>query len=123
MKTQKKQLLLERRRHRVRARISGTAERPRLSVRRSLSHVYAQIIDDISGKTLAAASDLGLGLKPKKGKKGEGKTSRAKAVGLALAEAAKKAGVKKVVFDRGGRTYHGRVKALALGAREGGLEF
>jgi large subunit ribosomal protein L18 len=104
------------RRHtRVRERVTGTGERPRLAVFRSLSHIYAQVIDDRSGRTVAAASDLDV----KEGKKAE----RAKNVGKALAERAKAAGVNEVVFDRGGYRYHGRVKALGDAAREAGLKF
>lgn len=114
--TNREQLL--RRKIRIRARVEGTASRPRLSVYRSLLHISAQLIDDASGKTLVAASDL----KMKKAAEG-GKVAMAKAVGMALAEAAKKAGITEVVFDRNGRMYHGRVKALAEGAREGGLKF
>jgi len=109
---------MARRKARIRARVFGTSARPRLSVRRTLLHVYAQLIDDDSGKTLAAASDL----KVKKTKEG-GKVGVAKEVGVELAKVAKAAGITKVVFDRGGRAYHGRVKALAEGARENGLEF
>lgn len=117
--TQKhKNSIMARRKARIRARVKGTAERPRLSVRRSLSHIYAQLIDDVAGKTLASASDV----KAKKAKEG-GKIAAAKQVGSDLAAAAKKAGITKVVFDRGGRAYHGRVQALAEAAREGGLEF
>ena len=106
------------RHNRVRGKISGTAERPRLSVFRSENHIYAQIIDDAAGRTLASASTL------TKGSKGPGATTEdAAKVGAALAEAAKKAGVTAVVFDRGGFLFHGRVKALADAAREGGLEF
>lgn len=103
---------------RVRNKISGTAERPRLNVFRSSLHIYAQVIDDVSGKTLAAAST--------NEKAFEGKTSNveaAKKVGLLIAERAKAAGVTDVVFDRSGYVYHGRVAALADGAREGGLKF
>lgn len=103
------------RKKRVRATISGTAERPRLSVFRSNSHIYAQLIDDVNGVTLAQASDL-------KSKNGN-KTESASAVGKAIAEAAKKAKITTCVFDRNGYKYHGRVKALAEGAREGGLQF
>ncbi|MFH0928568.1 MAG: 50S ribosomal protein L18 [bacterium] len=109
---------LERRRHRVRARIFGNDVRPRLSVYRSLSHIYAQIINDETGKTLAAMSDLKL-----QSSKEGGKIGKAKEVGKMLAEAALKKQIKKVVFDRGSARYHGRIKALAEGAREGGLEF
>jgi large subunit ribosomal protein L18 len=107
-----------RRHRRVRGKIYGTAERPRLVVFRSNSGIEAQLIDDVEGKTLAAASWLGL----KKSFKGN-KTEQAVEVGKLLAEAAKKANVETVVFDRGGYLYHGRVKALADAAREGGLKF
>lgn len=106
------------RHRRVRKNISGTAERPRLNVFRSLNHIYAQIIDDTKGVTLVAASSLdkdfeGYG----------GNVEAAKKVGVKVAEKALAAGIKQVVFDRGGYVYHGRVAALAEGAREGGLEF
>jgi large subunit ribosomal protein L18 len=101
--------------HRVRKNISGTAQRPRLSVFRSLNSIYAQIIDDKTGKTLVAASDL----KIKKGAKSE----RAAEVGKKIAVDAKKAKVTKVVFDRGGFKYFGRIKTLADAARKNGLEF
>ena len=107
-----------RRHKRVRKRVFGTAERPRLVVFRSNRGIEAQLVDDVDGKTLAAASWLHL----KKGFKGN-KTDQAKEVGKLLAANAKKAGVETVVFDRGGYLYHGRVKALAEGAREGGLNF
>ena len=107
-----------RRHRRVRGKVSGTAERPRLAVFRSNKGISAQLIDDISGKTLAGASWLGV----KKGFKGT-KTEQAAEVGKLLAAAGTKAGVEAVVFDRGGYLYHGRVKALADGAREGGLKF
>jgi large subunit ribosomal protein L18 len=106
-----------RRHRRVRRRISGTAERPRLAVFRSNRGIFAQLIDDDAGRTLASASWLGL-----KGQSGN-KTEQAAAVGKALATAAAKAGITNCVFDRGGYLYHGRVKALADAAREGGLEF
>jgi large subunit ribosomal protein L18 len=103
------------RRHvRVRKKVAGTPERPRLAVYRSNRHVYAQLVDDQAGRTVAAASDLSLG--------DGNKATKAKEVGKALAERAKAAGVQRAVFDRGGRLYHGRVQALAEGAREGGLE-
>jgi large subunit ribosomal protein L18 len=105
-----------RRHRRVRGKISGTAERPRLAVYRSNRGIFAQLIDDDAGKTLAGASWLGLS------HKGD-KTSQAEEVGKALAAAAKKVGIETVVFDRGGYLYHGRVKALAEAAREGGLSF
>ena len=107
-----------RRHRRVRAKVHGTAERPRLVVFRSNRGIEAQLVDDDAGRTLAAASHLVLA----KSFKGD-KTAQAEAVGKALAAAAKKAGVDTCVFDRGGYLYHGRVKALADGAREGGLEF
>jgi len=107
-----------RRHRRVRAKVRGTADRPRLVVTRSNRGIVAQLVDDDSGRTLASASHLGLA----KSFKGD-KTAQADAVGKALAGAAKKAGVDACVFDRGGYLYHGRVKALADGAREGGLTF
>lgn len=107
----------ERRIARVRAKISGTTERPRLAVRRSLAHIYAQVIDDVSRKTIAAASDADV--KAKGLKKAEVATE----VGKVLAERAKAKGVSSVVFDRRDKRYHGRVKALADGARAGGLTF
>jgi large subunit ribosomal protein L18 len=107
-----------RRHKRVRGKVSGTAERPRLVVFRSNSGIEAQVIDDLAGKTLAAASSLHL----KRSFKGN-KTAQAAEVGKTLADAAKKAGIEAVVFDRGGYLYHGRVKALANAAREGGLKF
>ena len=107
-----------RRHRRVRAKLHGTAERPRLVVFRSNRGIEAQLVDDDAGKTLASASHLALA----KSFKGD-KTAQAEAVGKALAAAAKQAGVDTCVFDRGGYLYHGRVKALADGAREGGLEF
>ena len=102
---------------RIRRKLSGTTERPRLSVHRSLNHIYAQVIDDQTGETLVSASTLAL--KEKTG----GNVAAAKEIGKAIAERAVEKGVKKVVFDRGGYLYHGRVKALADAAREGGLEF
>ena len=110
------------RRHlRVRKKISGTPERPRLNVFRSLNHIYAQIIDDVAGVTLVSASTIDRELRPKM--QGLKKTEQARLVGQALAERALAKGITKVVFDRGGYKYIGRVKALADGAREGGLEF
>jgi large subunit ribosomal protein L18 len=112
--------LFDRRRRRVRTALRGvSAGKPRLSVHRSGRHIYAQVIDDAAGKTVAAASTLDKDLKGKTGATKDG----AAAVGKALAERAKKAGVSQVVFDRGGFLFHGRVKALADAAREGGLEF
>jgi large subunit ribosomal protein L18 len=102
----------------VRKKITGTPERPRLTVFRSSKHIYAQLVDDLKGHTLASASTM-----TKKGAAYGGNVKAAKAVGLKLAEAAKAAGISKVAFDRGHYRYHGRVKALADGAREGGLQF
>jgi large subunit ribosomal protein L18 len=111
-----------RRRARVRAKVIGTAARPRLAVFRSAKHIYAQLIDDAAGKTLAAATEAEV--KDAKAQEGmEAKVAKAYATGMSLAEKAKKAGISAVVFDRGGFTYHGRIKALADGARAGGLEF
>ncbi len=108
-----------RRHYRVRKQVTGTAARPRLVVTRSLRHIYAQVIDDVQGHTLVAASTLDTGLR---GAEGE-KKDQARKVGELLAERAKNAGVTQVVFDRGGNAYHGRVAALADAARSGGLEF
>jgi len=110
------------RRYRIRKKVVGGVERPRISVYRSLNHIYAQLIDDTSGKTLAMADDKQPEYKAKVGD-GKGKVGRAKAVGMLLADRAKAAGITRAAFDRGGYLYHGRVKALAEGAREGGLEF
>jgi len=111
---------LRKRRHTsVRNKLEGTSERPRLNVYKSLSHIYAQIIDDSKGITLVSASTVSKGLKIGKGDK----KAAAVAVGKEVAVRATKAGIKKVVFDRGGYLYTGRVQALAEGAREGGLEF
>jgi len=113
---------MRKRRHkRVRKKVHGTPERPRLNVFRSLKHIYAQIIDDEAGVTLVSASTIDRELRPKM--KGLTKTEQARLVGKALAERALARGITKVVFDRGGYKYIGRVKALAEGAREGGLEF
>ena len=106
---------------RVRQRVVGTTERPRLCVYRSLGHIYAQVIDDRAGKTLVSASSVDK--ETKKNLKGGGNIAAAKVIGKAIAERAKAAGVVKVVFDRGGYKYHGRVKALADAAREAGLQF
>ena len=108
------------RRHlRVRQKVAGTGERPRLVVFRSLKHIYAQLVNDDLGVTLLAVGDSGKEIQVE----GAGKVVRGKAVGKLLAEKAKAAGVTKVVFDRAGYRYHGRVQAVADGAREGGLEF
>lgn len=111
----------QRRRFRVRKSISGTAQRPRLTVFRSHKHIYAQLIDDVAGKTLVAASSLDKSLREQI--KYGGNKDSAKAIGKALAERAKAAGVERAAFDRGSYKYHGRVAALAEGAREGGLQF
>jgi large subunit ribosomal protein L18 len=108
----------ERRHRRIRGKVTGTAERPRLAIYRSNKGIFAQLIDDETGRTLAGASWLGL----PKSFKGD-KSEQAAEVGKAIAAAAKKAGIESVVFDRSGYLYHGRVKALAEGAREGGLKF
>jgi large subunit ribosomal protein L18 len=111
------------RRHvRVRAKVKGTAARPRLNVFRSSAHIYAQVIDDVQGHTLVAASDLEDDVKGRFDE-GAAKTDKAKIVGQVIAERAKAAGISAVVFDRGGFLYHGRVRAVAEGAREAGLEF
>ena len=106
---------------RVRRKVVGTAERPRLAVFRSLGHIYAQIIDDAQGETLIAGSSLDGEIRG--GKNGKSKTDVAKLVGAIVGLRASEAGITAVVFDRGGYKYHGRVKALADGAREGGLVF
>ncbi|MCJ7824823.1 MAG: 50S ribosomal protein L18 [Anaerolineales bacterium] len=114
--------IMRTRRHgRVRKKVSGTAERPRLNVFRSLNEIYAQVIDDERGHTITAASTIEQAIQSKL--KGLNKTEQATLVGQELAKKAKKEGIKKVVFDRGGYRYHGRVKALAEAAREAGLEF
>lgn len=111
----------KKRHFRVRKQISGTPQRPRLNVFRSLTDIYAQVIDDEAGQTLVSASTIDKDLRKKV--KGKNKTEQAKAVGEIVAERAKSKGISQVVFDRGGYQYMGRVKALAEGAREGGLEF
>jgi large subunit ribosomal protein L18 len=119
--TQKKTASRDRRHRRVRAKVKGTAQRPRLNVYRSLANIFAQVIDDIDGKTLVSASTIDKEVEKQIGDKN--KVDSAKIVGKILAERAKSAGITAVVFDRGGYRYHGRVAALAEGAREGGLEF
>jgi len=116
----KRATLLRRKRH-VRRRVVGTPDRPRLSVYRSLRHIYAQLIDDVAGRTLASASTLSKGVKDEVA--GTGNREAAAKVGALLAQRAKEAGITAVCFDRGGRKFHGRVKALAEAAREGGLQF
>ncbi|MFZ0393567.1 MAG: 50S ribosomal protein L18 [Terracidiphilus sp.] len=116
MITQNKRNQIRTRIHeRIRRKLSGTAERPRLNVYRSLNHIYAQVIDDQTGVTIASASTIKL--------KSGGNIAAAREIGKAIAERAREKGVKAVVFDRGGFLYHGRVKALADAAREAGLEF
>jgi len=118
MITQTKRNEIRQRIHkRIREKLSGTAERPRLNVFRSLNHIYAQVIDDQKGETLVSVSTLALKVKT------GGNVAAAKEIGKAIAEKATAKGIKKVVFDRGGFLYHGRIKALADAAREGGLEF
>ena len=114
MRPERKHAALARRHARVRTKVSGTAGRPRLAVFRSNRHIYAQLIDDTTSRTLAAASDAGL-------PEGD-KTARARKVGELIAERGRAAGVESAVFDRGGRLYQGRVQALAEGAREKGLQ-
>ena len=103
---------------RIRRKLSGTTERPRLAVFRSVAHIYAQVIDDVKGETLVSASTV-----DKSAKTNGGNVAAAKTIGKLVAERAKEKGIKTVVFDRGGYQYHGRVKALADAAREAGLEF
>ena len=117
---QSREAMRRRRQRRVRSRVSGTAARPRLNVYRSLSNVFAQVIDDEAGRTLVAVSTIDGEIREKIA--GKNKTEQARLVGLLLAERAKAKGLSAMVFDRGGYRYSGRVKALADGAREGGLE-
>ena len=117
-KTNRRQYLRKRRKQSIRKKFRGTAERPRLSVFRSNKHIYAQIIDDISGQTLASAST-----KSAEFEGGQNNAEAATAVGTLIAEKAKAAKIVKVVFDRNGFLYHGRIQALADAAREGGLDF
>jgi large subunit ribosomal protein L18 len=105
---------------RIREKMSGTAERPRLNVYRSLNHIYTQLIDDLNGVTIASASSMG---KKSEEKSTGGNIAAAAEVGKLIAQRAQEKGIKKIVFDRGGYLYHGRVKALADAAREAGLEF
>lgn len=120
-KNTKKAVRLERRKHHIRKTVFGTTERPRLSVYRSSKHMYVQIIDDYAGRTLVSVATTADDVR------GDQKTganvAAAKKAGRAIAERAKQAGITRVAFDRGGRQYHGRVKALADAAREGGLQF
>lgn len=119
--SQKKREGREQRHRRVRARVSGTSERPRMNIYRSLSNIYVQVIDDTVGKTLVSASTLDKEIA--KQVEGKPKLEAAKIVGKIVAERAKQAGITQIVFDRGGYKYHGRVAAVAEGAREAGLEF
>jgi large subunit ribosomal protein L18 len=121
MKTVKTRFLRERRHRRVRARVVGTPERPRLAVFRSTRHMFAQVIDDSKGFTLVAASTLDKEVRDNA--KEWNKRDEAKAVGKLIAQRALAKGLKRVVFDRGGNLYHGRIQALAEGSREAGLEF
>ena len=120
-KQKAKQVRLERRKFGIRKSLFGSPERPRLSVFRSDKHIYAQIIDDFAGKTLVAAATTAADVRGDL--KNGGNIEAAKRVGRAIAQRAKGAGITQVAFDRGGRMYHGRVKALADAAREGGLKF
>lgn len=119
-KTHPKTTARAKRIRRIRKKITGNSAQPRLRVFKSNKHIYAQIIDDSAGKTLASMSTVDKGFHKAEE---DNKTGNAKQVGLLLAEVAKSAGISKVVFDRGGSIYHGRVKALSEGAREGGLQF
>ncbi len=121
MRLEEKEILRKKRHKRVRYKVTGTTERPRLNVSRSLQHIYAQLIDDTTGQTLTTASTLDKGLRAEL--KTGGDIAAAKAVGKLIAERGKEKGVDRVVFDRGGYKYHGRVQALADAAREGGLTF
>ena len=120
-KPNKAQVARKRRHARVRSKVAGTGERPRLNVYRSLNHIYAQLIDDSQGHTMFAVSTLDPSIRQTLA--GRTKTEQAAVVGKALAERATQVGITQVVFDRGGYKYMGRVKALAEGAREGGLKF
>ena len=121
MRVEERERLRRRRHRRVRAKVSGTAVRPRLNVSRSIQHIYAQLIDDTTGNTIASASTVDKSLR--ESLKSGGNIEAAKAVGKLIAERGKEKGVEAVVFDRGGYKYHGRVQALADGAREAGLVF
>jgi large subunit ribosomal protein L18 len=119
-RTNPKTIARAKRVQRIRKKVTGTSERPRLCVSKSNKHIYAQIVDDMAGRTLVAMSTMAKDYSPGEEK---GKVGAAKKVGELLAAKAKAAGIGKVVFDRGGSVYHGRVKSLSEGAREGGLEF
>jgi len=120
LKPRERNVIRKRVHSRIREKMSGTAERPRLNVYRSLNHIYTQLIDDQSGVTLVSASSKG---KKTEEKASGGNVAAAKLVGKLIAERAQEKGIKRIVFDRGGYLYHGRVKALAEAAREAGLEF
>ena len=120
-KNREKQVRLDRRKRHGRKKLFGSTERPRLSVYRSDKHIYAQLIDDLSGKTLLAVSSTHGEVRGEL--KNGGNVAAAKKVGATVAQRAKAAGIQQVAFDRGGRKYHGRIKALADAAREGGLKF
>jgi large subunit ribosomal protein L18 len=121
IKREDKNFARKRRHLRVRKKVTGTSQRPRLNVFRSLKHIYAQLVDDINGTTLVAASSLDPSIREGKGSCGNKEAARL--VGTLIASKAAEKGIKEVVFDRGGYLYHGRVKELAEGAREAGLEF
>jgi large subunit ribosomal protein L18 len=122
MRTEKKQKIVQRRRWRIRQKIKGTPERPRLSVRFSGHHVYVQFVDDVAGVTLAATSSRSKSLAAERGQL-KANVPSAKRLGAAAAEAARAKGITQIVFDRGAHRFHGKVKALADAAREGGLQF
>lgn len=122
-KTNRRESQRSRRHRRVRRKVFGTAERPRLVVHRSLKHIQGHVVDDTTGQVLMGVSTASPDFKKLRGKKDTKKTDLSSAAGKTLAERAKKAGIERVVFDRGGYLYHGRVAAFAEGAREGGLEF
>ncbi len=128
--SQSYRLIKKKRRHlRIRAKVRGTAEVPRLSVFKSNKHIFVQLINDLDSKTIASASDIEMNLKNKKSAKPKAKEAVARKINIArevgklIAEKAKKIGIGKAVFDRGGFKYHGRIKSAAEGAREGGLKF
>ena len=121
MRLEDKEILRKKRHRRVRYKVTGTAERPRLNVSRSLQHIYAQLIDDTTGRTLAAASTVESDVRGDL--KNGGNIEAAKTVGKQIAQRAQENGITSVVFDRGGYKYHGRIQALADSAREGGLQF
>ena len=122
-KTNPKYVARKSRHLRVRKRLSGTPERPRMNIFRSLNHIYVQVTDDVNGVTLASASTIDSALRDSDDLKGKSKVEQAKMVGKLVAERVLEAGIKEVVFDRGGYRYHGRVQALAEASREAGLKF